>query len=152
MPTSDYRPTIDQIGKRIAARTMESETGARIGTFNDKTRPTGEEVLELIDDAMAVVGSQLGVDLDAEFIPMARAAAIAYTCMTIEMSYYPESTEGADSAFRAFKERFTQQIDFIEKGLNQDRPNERRIVSLRMETTTGSNAGRLDPYANELTP
>lgn len=152
MPTSDYRPTVDEVGKRLAARTMEAETGNRIGTFNAETRPTGEEVHDLIDDALTVVGAAVGVDLDAEFVPMAKAAVIAYTCMSIELSFYPESTDAGDSAFRALKERFTQQVEYITEALNQKRPNERRIVSLRQETTVGVRAGRLDPWANELTP
>jgi hypothetical protein len=152
MPTSDYAPTIDEVGKRIAARTMEAETGQRVGTFNAETRPTGEEVADLIQDALTVVGAAVGVDLDAQYVPMAKAAAIAYTCMSIEMSYYPESTESGDSSFRAFKERFTQQIEYISTALSQTRPNERRIVSLREETVVGVRAGRLDPWANELTP
>jgi hypothetical protein len=143
---------VDEIGKRLAARTMEADTGQRIGTFNKDTRPTGEEVLDLIEDSLTVVGAAVGVDLDAEFLPMARAAAIAYTCMSIELSYYPETANGGDGAFHAFKERFAQQIEYITDALNQKRPNERRIVSLRQETTVGVRAGRLDPWANELTP
>lgn len=152
MPTTDYRPTIDEVGRRIAARTRIVDTGAIVGTFNDETRPTGEQVNDLIDDALTVVGASCGVDLDAEYVPMAKAAAIAYTCMSIEMSYYPESTEAGDSSFRAFKERFTQQVEYIATALNQKRPNERRIVSLRQETTVGVRSGRLDPWANELNP
>jgi hypothetical protein len=150
MPTSDYRPTVDEIGKRLAARTMETDTGNRIGTFNADTRPTGEEVHDLIDDALTVVGAAVGVDLEAQYVPMAKAAVIAYTCMSVEMSFYPEATEAGDSAFHALKERFTQQIEFITNALNQQQPNERRIVSLRQETTVGVRAGRLDPFANEL--
>lgn len=152
MPTSDYTPTIDEVGRRTASRTMIVETGERVGTFNADTRPTGDEVTELIQDAIVVVSSAVGVDLDEEFLPMARAAAIAHTCMSIEMSYYPETTTTGDSAFHAFDERFKQQITYLETALNQKRPNERRIVSLRQETTVGVAAGRLDPYANELTP
>jgi hypothetical protein len=152
VPTSDYRPTIDEVGRRLAARTMETDTGNRVGTFNDETRPTGAEVHDLIDDALTVVSAAVGVDLDAEYVPMAKAATIAYTCMSIELSFYPESTAASDSAFRALKERFTEQIGFIENALNQKRPNERRIVSLRQETTVGVRSGRLDPWANELTP
>jgi hypothetical protein len=152
MPTSDYRPTVDEVAKRLVARTMEADTGNRVGTFNADTRPTGEEVHDLIDDALTVVSSAVGVDLDAEFLPMAKAATIAYTAMSIEMSYYPETTEAGDSSFRAFKERFAQQVEYIETALNQRRPNERRIVSLRQETTVGSRAGRLDPWASELLP
>lgn len=152
VPTSDYTPTIDEIGKRLAARTMITDTGERVGTFNDETRPTGEEVSDLIQDALTVVGAAVGIDLEAEFLPMAKAAVIAYTCMSIEMSYYPETTEAGESAFHAFKDRFTQQTEYITTSLNERRPNERRIVSLRQETTVGSRAGRLDPWANELNP
>lgn len=151
MPVSDYQPTVEEIGRRLYARTLTS-TGVRVGTFNSETRPDANSVADLIQDALAVVSSAVGADLDQEYWQMAKAACIAHVCMSIEMGYYPETTDTADSAFRGFKERFQQQIGYIETALNQKRPNERRIVSLRQETLVGIRGGRLDPYANELFP
>jgi len=151
MPPSDYTPTVDEIGARMGARTLTSN-GQRVGTFNDETRPNAQNVEELIGDAVAIVSSAVGDALDNEYWPMAKAAVTSYTCMSIEMGYYPESTEAADSAFKAFKERFNQQIEYLEKALGQRRPNERRIVSVEQRSLVGVRGGRLDPWANELFP
>ena len=109
-------------------------------------------VSELISDAVNVVESALGSDIETEYSAMAKTAVIAYTCMSIEIGYFPETTSHSDSAYNAFKERYLQQIEFINNALNQKRPNERRIVSLKQNTLVNSGLGRLDPYANELFP
>jgi len=152
MPSSDFRPTVDEVGGRLGGRTLEAETGKRAGTFNAQTFPTADIVVQLIDDSVATVSAALGSEVEEEYWPMAKAAAIAYTCMQIEAGYYPETVGNPDSAYNSFKERFQEQIKFIETALNQRRPNERRIVSLRQETLVGIRGGRLDPYANELFP
>lgn len=151
MPPSDYTPTVDEIGGRLGARTLTKD-GGRVGTFTAATRPDANTVSELIGDAIAVVSSAIGDELDNEYWPMARAAVISYTCMSIEMGYYPESTEATDSAFKAFQARFNQQIEFLENALNQKRPNERRIVSIEQRSLVGVRGGRLDPWSNELFP
>jgi hypothetical protein len=151
MPVSDWTPTVGDIGKRLAARTLTPD-GGRLGVFNAETRPDAETVSELIQDAVAVVSSAVGDSIDDEYWPMAKAATIAYTCMSIELGYYPETTEAADSAYRAFKERFAQQIEYLENAINQRRPNERRIVSVKQESLVGVRGGRLDPWGNGLFP
>jgi hypothetical protein len=151
MPVSDFTPSVEEIGSRLGARTRTLD-GVRVGTFNSQTTPTAEVVADLIADAVTVVSSAVGADLDNDYWRMAKAAVIAYTCMSIEMGYYPESTEASDSAYRGFKERFAQQVEFIENALNQKRPNERRIVSITQGTLVGVRGGRLDPWANDLLP
>lgn len=151
MPTTDYAPTVDEVGTRLFARTL-TPSGVRVGTFNSETRPNAESVSDLIEDAVAVVSAAVGADIEQEYWQMAKTACIAYTCMSIELGYYPETTESNESAYNGFKERFQQAITYIENSLNQKRPNERRIVALRQETLVGIRGGRLDPWANELFP
>src|SRR5208283_1255475 len=130
MPSTDFRPTVSEIGSRMGARTLTLQ-GKRVGDFTDETFPTALSVDELIDDALAITASAVGEDIESKYWPMARSAAIAYTCMLVEAGYYPETTTQTDSAFAAYRLRFQEQIKFIEESLNQKRPNERRIVSLR---------------------
>jgi hypothetical protein len=152
MPQSDYyRPTVDEIGSRLGSRTRTSQ-GRRLGTFSSETNPTASIVDELIADAMAVVESAVGRELEEEYWPMAKTAVIAYTCMSIELGYYPETASQTDSAYTAFRDRYAQQVTFIEKSLNQKRPNERGIVSLRQRSALSDTGGRLDPQSNELLP
>lgn len=151
MPTTDYAPTIEEIGSRLSARTLDSN-GKRRGTFNDVTSPTGTQVDELIEDAVADVSAAIGANIDNEYWKMAKAACISYTCMSIEIGYFPESVNDTGSAYNAFKMRYDAQIGHIEEALSQKRPNERRIVSLQMGTLVGVRGGRLDPWSNELFP
>jgi hypothetical protein len=152
MSTSDYRPTVTEIATRLSARTLTPE-GDRIGDFTDETFPTAAQVDELIDDAVAVVSSSLGEELEDRYWTMAKTAVIAYTCMEVEAGFYPETTAQADSAYAAFRQRFQDQVASVEKALNEKRPNERRIVSLRQYSVVNSGVGgRLDPWANELLP
>lgn len=152
MSVEDYTPSVDEIGKRLYARTLTT-TGRREGTFSDQTTPTATAVRELIEDAVQTVNAAVGEELDNMYWPMAKTAVIAYTCMSIEASYYPESTDAADSAYKAFRDRFAQQVGYINDALNQKRPNERRILSIPMGTMTGpAGGGRLDPWSNDLLP
>lgn len=152
MPPSDFKPTVSEIGARLGGRTLTPQ-GLRVGDFTTETHPTAFSVDELINEALAVTSSAIGEEIEEMYWPMAKAAVIAYTCMLIEAGYYPETTTQTDSAYTAFRQRFQDQIGYIEKALNQQRPNERRIVSIRqISTVRGGASGRLDPWANELLP
>jgi|ERR1039458_8545162 D-ribose pyranose/furanose isomerase RbsD len=151
MPSTDYRPTVSEVGARMGARTLTVQ-GKREGDFSANTFPTAIAVNEIITDALSLVSSSVGEDVEEKYWGMAKAAVIAATAMEIEAGYYPETVSQTDSAYQSWKERLQTRLENIEKALNQRRPNERRIVSLRQETLVGIRGGRLDPWANELLP
>lgn len=151
MPATDYRPTVSEVAARIGGRTLTKQ-GKRVGDFNAETFPTAAAVEEIITDALMMVSSFAGEEVEQKYWPMAKAAVIAATCMEIEAGYYPETTEQTDSAYQSWKQRLQQRLENLEKALNQRRPNERRVVSIRQETLVGIRGGRLDPWANELFP
>lgn len=153
MPATDYRPTIDEIGRRIKSRTLETISGKRVGTFNANTNPTADEIGTFIDDALSEVGARVGQDLDQEYWAAAKYAAIMHVCSSIELSLYPESTDEAVSAYNAFKARFDAAIEALNTAIQQIEPNERRVVSLRQGSLVRwGGADRLDPWFNELLP
>jgi hypothetical protein len=151
MPASDYRPSIEEIGARMYARTLDAD-GKRYGTFTAGTIPTATAVSQLIDDALATVEAAVGQNLDGEFLTSAKTCVIYNTAMLIELSYFPESTDSGDSAYKAYEARYEDTLKHLKEALDEDRPGDKRIVSIRMGTLTGVRGGRLDPWANELFP
>lgn len=152
MPTSDYRPSVRDIGARLGGRTL-TEEGDRVGEFTAETFPTAQSVDSIIGDALNIVSSAIGEEIEEKYWEMAKAAVISYACMEIEAGYFPETTSQADSAYASFRQRFQDQIAYIEKALDERRPDEKRIVSVRAYSRVhGGVGGRLDPWANELLP
>lgn len=111
MPTSDYTPSLAEVGSRIRRRTINNY-GQTTGTFSDGgsdprllTKPTATEANLLIADAVLEVASAVGVDLpdgpDDQpdiYRSQARKLAALYAAMNIELEYYGEevaSTHGS---------------------------------------------------------
>jgi hypothetical protein len=151
VPSSDYRPSVGDIGARMFARTLDKD-GKRVGTFNADTLPTATAVDTLIDDALATVESAAGANLDGEYLAAARVCVIWHTAMLIELSYFPESTEAGDSAYKAFKDRYTDTLGHLKEALTLSRPGDKRVVSLEMRSAVRGPGSRLDPFANYLFP
>jgi hypothetical protein len=151
MPSSDYKPSIAEIGARMYARTLNKD-GQRTGTFTATTLPTATDVDALLEDALATVEAAVGADLDGDFLKSARTCVIYNTAMLIELSYFPESTESGDSAYKAYEQRYEDTLKHLKEAITQDRPGDKRVVSLEMRSTVRGPGNRLDPFANYLLP
>lgn len=123
MPASDYRPSVDDIGARMYARTLDLN-GQRSGTFTNTTLPSATQVSTLIDDALATVSGQIGADLPEKVWPLAKVAVIYSTAMAIERGYFPETTESTDSAYAAYGSAYGVATTALTTALNEDQPNE----------------------------
>jgi hypothetical protein len=94
------RPSVDDVALLIRARTKDSH-GNEVGTFDDETRPTADQVEEQIDAALPLVLMRLPEveKLPTELVP-AIAAVVAYrAALRIEKSYYPEQVRSDRSAY-----------------------------------------------------
>jgi hypothetical protein len=151
MPSSDYKPSIAEIGARMYARTLNKD-GARTGTFTATTLPTATDVAALLEDALATVEAAVGADLDGDFLKSARTCVIYNCAMLIELSYFPESSESGDSAYKAYEQRYEDTLKHLREAIEQDRPGDKRVVSLEMRSTVRGPGNRLDPFANFLLP
>jgi hypothetical protein len=152
MPSSDYRPSIEDVGARMFARTLDSNGNRRTGTFSATTLPSATAVDTLIDDALSTVEAAVGRDLDGDFLATAKTAVVYNTAMLIELSYFPESTESGDSAYKAYEARYEDVVKHLKDAINMVKPGDKRIVSLRMESPVRLPGNRLDPWANDLFP
>jgi hypothetical protein len=90
-PTTPGRPSVDDVAAFIRARTKDDQ-GNEVGTFDDATRPTADQVERHIDMAMSIVEVRLP---DLTLLPTGLLAAVATTAALeaacqIEKSYWPE--------------------------------------------------------------
>jgi hypothetical protein len=152
VPSSDYRPSIEDIGARMFARTLDSNGNRRSGTFTATTTPTASAVDVLIDDALTTVEAAVGQDIDGAFLNSAKTCVIYNTAMLIELSYFPESTDAGDSAYKAYEQRYEDTLKHLKEAINQVRPGDKRVVSLEMHSPVRMPGNRLDPYGNFLFP
>jgi hypothetical protein len=107
-----YLPSVKAMGTFMRARTKDS-MGNEIGTFNTNTRPTGQQVAELIQDAKDVVISKLGgaaavTDTSAE---MFRELIKYWVAMEIELGYFPEQVATGRSPYQAYLSLFNEAVE-----------------------------------------
>lgn len=106
-----WRPTVAIVGAELRARTKDN-IGAEVGTFNADTRPTAEQVEELIDTAVGEVAMRAGWDIPERLVPAAKQAAALRTVMLIEMGNYPEHSTGSDrTVYHSARLTFNEVMD-----------------------------------------
>lgn len=118
MPTSEYTPTVDDVAALLRARTRD-DVGVEVGTFNEDTSPTADEVTNLIALAVGSVSSAVGADIpdaadrdDGGDVDAHRDAAKTLVslkaAMLIELSYYPEQIDADRSPYNAYKDIYDE--------------------------------------------
>ena len=93
-----YAPTVREIGQFMISRTTGTKWGDELGTFNEDTEPTGEQVARYIVEAYNEVSSVVGdLDQDEGTFPCivrtrrrAKSAVIVYTAMLMEIGKFSE--------------------------------------------------------------
>jgi len=101
---ADWAPTVAQVSSLLRARTKDNNM-VELGTFTADTRPTAEQVGDLIPQAVGEVESRTGVLTD-ELEPRGINVAALYTAMLVELSYFPEQVRDGMSPYEQLKELF----------------------------------------------
>lgn len=117
MPTSDWTPTVDDVGSLIRGRTIGKD-GRELGTFTGDTRPTAVQVQLLFPKALAQVSAALGTEELASTLWDAASEATALrTALKIELSYFPEQVANGRSSYPQLKTLYDEAIDALRKAL-----------------------------------
>jgi hypothetical protein len=121
MATSDWAPLVADVGAILRARTKDSN-GNELGTFTANTRPTEDQVDDLIETAMSDIESDVGSVPDVLQDAARRVAAIG-TALHVELSFFPEQIANGRSPYDQLKElyderfaRLKAQIDDVNAG------------------------------------
>lgn len=126
---ADYRPTIAQVGALLRARTKVGMTEA--GTFNAQTRPTGDQVELLIDQAVADVAMRVGPEIPEVLNASGRHVVTLRAAQLVELSFFPEQQEGGGqlSPYQTLRLSYEEALGKLVKAV--------QIRSLFSETTSG---------------
>jgi type IV secretory pathway protease TraF len=106
------RPSVENVASFIRARTKDDQ-GHEVGTFDDATRPTADQVEAHIDAALGLVGLRLpAVALlpDELLVAMATVVALEAACQ-IEKSYWPEQVTTGRSPYAQLREEADRALD-----------------------------------------
>lgn len=118
MSTVDVvRPTVDQVGVLLRARTKDSE-GVEQGTFTSTTRPTADQAQQLIDMAVDMVHAAVGgIPADSACATGAwTVGALGAACL-IEKSYFPEQVNSARSPYEQYWAEYQSALNALARCL-----------------------------------
>jgi hypothetical protein len=114
----DVTPTVAELGSLMRARTKD-RFGNEVGTFNDDTRPTGEQAASMID--MAVNLMPLNIPgLADQYVERAKKAITLLAAVLVENSFYPEQADTDQSAAATYERLY----GLVLTSLQDDDPDE----------------------------
>ena len=115
------RPSVEQVALFIRARTKDDQE-REVGTFDDATRPTGEQVEEHISAAQSIVELRLPLlsDMPEALMPaIATVVALEAACQ-IEKSYWPEQVNSNRSPYVLLRQEADAALDALAAAVDAD--------------------------------
>jgi hypothetical protein len=100
------KPTTADVAALLRARTKDLD-GTEVGDFNTNTRPTGAEVLRLIDMAYNEITARTGSALQPRCAGLAWMLVVIRAAMWIESSYWPEQVRSDRSIYTELATQWT---------------------------------------------
>jgi hypothetical protein len=109
--TSAARPSVQDVALLIRARTKDSN-GLEVGTFDGDTRPTADQVEQLIDQSVALVGMQLPplANVPADLLPSVAIVVALDAACRVEKSYWPEQVQTERSPYAMLKTEYDEAL------------------------------------------
>lgn len=120
MPTSEWTPDVQDIANILRTRTKD-DNGVEVGTFDDNTRPTGDQVEGLIANGISDVANAVGSDIDPLCRPDAQYVAALSVAMLVELSYFPEQIGNGRSPYNSLKEQFDDRLKRLQNCINNSK-------------------------------
>lgn len=123
MPATDYEPTLEQVGARIRARTR-STNGNELGTFTENTRPTADEVNQIIVMALSDIAADIGAEIpDGEAREAAQSLASLYVAMQVELSCFADEVRKGQSPYDELAELYKNRVPGVKRAADIARSN-----------------------------
>lgn len=127
MPSSDYTPTLEEVGATTRSRTHD-DVGQELGTFNIDTRPDNFSVDTLINNAVSFIegfAAAGGVDtIGEQCYQNAKTAVIYRVCFLIEIGFFPEQISGDHSPYDEFLALYKAAINQLARCLGIPNPDD----------------------------
>lgn len=123
MPSTEYRPTVSDVARRVRARTV-NQYGQKLGTFTADTNPTDEEVEDLISDALDEVEPIVGEDVPERWRDTVLRYVAILAAMEVEASYFPEQAAEDNSSYSLLKDKADRLLPILQSLAGQDGTSE----------------------------
>ncbi len=96
-------PDVDDVAPLLPTRLKSRYGGASRDTFDETTRPTGEQVTGLLLIALSRVKSRVGGELEPDDHPAATFEVTLFAAMLVELTYFPEQVREGNSPYPELK-------------------------------------------------
>lgn len=123
MPTSDWPTSVDAVGTLLRARTRNTQ-GVEVGTFDEDTRPTEDQVLSLINTAVEDLASVVGTELGESLWSRAATVTTYKVAMLVELSYFPEQVSRGNSPYEQLRDLYTESLKNFLKAAAAEAPGQ----------------------------
>jgi hypothetical protein len=145
-------PTVFDVAALLRARTVDANNNR--GNFSSTTKPTADEVRQMIDRAAEEVRRRAGPVLetteDESLLAAARHLAAVRAAMFVELSYYPEQATEDASAYGRLKEMWDEDLASLTASLTGEPGDVQGIGSIRVASPTAAaymdQVGGFDPW------
>lgn len=122
--TVDLDAYLVDVAALLHARTNAG--GTELGVFNDETRPTGEEVIKLIEMAAGDLDARITIDVPDKYADAARRLVALQAASLVESSYFPNELDSDRSGYRQFTAMYLNGVDALIRAVS--RPHNLRLV------------------------
>lgn len=104
--TEPWAPDVADVGALLRARTKDTN-GVELGTFAAVTRPTADQVVEIIEGvAPDVKAAVSGHTVTEEHHPLLKGVTAIGAAMAVELSYFPEQVATGRSPYNQLAELY----------------------------------------------
>jgi hypothetical protein len=117
--TQSFVPTVDNVGAILRTRTKD-DMGNELGTFNADTRPTDQQVLDLIGQAYDDVVAVIDDDIPQESYRDARSVIALRAAMLVELSYWPDQVPLGRSPYAQLKELYDEVLPRLQTAVARE--------------------------------
>lgn len=125
---AEVMPNVDDVAQLERTRTFDAY-GNELITFTDETRPTADEVIRIITDAMPIVLGSLPTRFDPVHWPKARHLVSIYCAMEIEGSFFKEQALARGSTVMPWEVEYEAAQKALEETINEDR-NQNNLLGM----------------------
>lgn len=110
-------PLLADIGALLHARTASG--GTEVGTFDETTIPTGDQVTALITVAVADVRARVGTAITPDYAAEARRLASLQAASLVEASFFPNQLDSDRSAYRQYQAMYLTGVENLSMQVNR---------------------------------
>lgn len=134
---ADITPSVEAVAEHIRSRTRDRH-GNEVGTFNETTRPTGQDAAEHAARAARYIALQVGTpatDWTGDLLQVATDVAALYAALAIETSYYADGAAADAAGVEQLGRMAREQRDALLQTARDNQVGGRPFHSIRQVTT-----------------